>query len=111
MEKLLKDPEVNTCAKGENILPVSNGVFDEAYLQGVNFGIDDFTQTINEICDAVHKALVGTGEINPDIKKQVLAEIAFDERPIGRKYTPEAIFEAVHKTIFQYEPYKSMAGL
>ncbi|QEC78968.1 hypothetical protein [Mucilaginibacter ginsenosidivorax] len=108
LEKLRKEAKTNTCQQGESVLSAGNDVFDEAYREGAEFWVEDFTKTVSEICDALHKKFVGAGAMGGEIKKKIMVAIADNEGPMGRRYTPEAMHDAIMKTIVNYEPYKSM---
>jgi len=109
LEPLTSHAILNTCSNGENILPVSMEAFAEACRQGVEFWKDDFIKEIGEMCDAVHLKFVGSGEMDAKIKSEVIHKIAYEEIPIGRRYTIPAIVDAISKTLINYEPYKSIA--
>lgn len=109
LETVALEASLNTCFKGEQILPIAGEVFAEACRQVVEIWKEDFLAEVGEMCDAVHLKFVGSGEMNPTIKSHVIYTIAYDENPLGRKYTIPAIVEAITKTLIMYEPYRSIA--
>jgi hypothetical protein len=92
----------NDCTKAEMTLSVSHDDYKAASALVVDMYKEDFLKELNEDLDTIHKKLMGNGTMAPEIKQEIIAEITSDNLPLGRRYTTEAMVEAITKVLMRH---------
>lgn len=109
LENDLLTTPLNDCTADENILGIAIERLQAANAVTVDFWKDDFLTNLNEMCDQVHLMFIGKGEMAPEVKRQIVAELTADEQLLGRQYSLQNIVHAITISIMKFELYKSIA--
>jgi hypothetical protein len=71
----------------------------------VNKAKDTYLEGVNEFLDKLHVEIGGQGSKMPDkIKHEIINELAFEEKKLGRKYTQKELAEVTFKILKKYAP-------
>lgn len=103
--------QILNSAPNNNISSNSNEIikaFDESIYMKINnrlveMAADEKLRYLNELLNIIHCKAGGNGNQMPkEIKQEILLEITFEEKKIGRKYTLEDISKSIYKVMTKY---------
>lgn len=103
LEILLRKAAVNNQNQGENVFPIDRDSLDIA-TKKLNHKVAGVKlERIRQLLDLLHQRLKGKGLYMPSqIKDHIIFEFTHSGLPAGKKYTLEALVDAVNKVLPQY---------